>query len=143
MSEYQYYEFRTVDRPLTRAEMGELRKLSSRAEISATRFANEYNYGDFRGDEDAVLARYFDVFLYVANWGTHRIAFRLPLGLIDADAFRPYCAEDSVVLTVKQPYAILDITYSEEGGWGWEEGEDYLDDLVPIREELLAGDLRP
>jgi len=40
MSEYQYYEFRTVDRSLTADEIGELEKLSSRAEITATSFTN-------------------------------------------------------------------------------------------------------
>ena len=34
MSEYQYYEFRAVDRPLTKQEMGALRAISSRAEIT-------------------------------------------------------------------------------------------------------------
>ena len=31
MSEYQYYEFLAVDRPLTKQEMGELRAISTRA----------------------------------------------------------------------------------------------------------------
>jgi hypothetical protein len=46
VSEYQYYEFLALDRPLTDKQRAELRKLSSRAEITATRFVNEYNYGD-------------------------------------------------------------------------------------------------
>src|SRR5437762_69812 len=48
MSEYQLYEFRAIDRPLTSKEMQELRALSSRAEITPTSFTNEYSYGDFR-----------------------------------------------------------------------------------------------
>jgi hypothetical protein len=40
MSEYQYYEFRTVDRPLTKQEMGKLRALSTRTEITSTSFVN-------------------------------------------------------------------------------------------------------
>jgi hypothetical protein len=31
MSEYQYYEFRAIDRPLTAREMAELRSYSTRA----------------------------------------------------------------------------------------------------------------
>jgi hypothetical protein len=27
------------------------------------------------------MERYFDAFLYLANWGTHRIALRLPVGV--------------------------------------------------------------
>ena len=50
MSEYQYYEFQAIDRPLTSRQMDELRKLSTRAEITPTSFTNEYHWGDFRGD---------------------------------------------------------------------------------------------
>jgi len=42
MSEYQYYEFQAVDRPLTEAERTELRALSSRARITATSFTDHY-----------------------------------------------------------------------------------------------------
>ena len=42
MSEYQYYEFRALDRPLTQAQMGELRAYSSRAQITSTGFVNVY-----------------------------------------------------------------------------------------------------
>jgi hypothetical protein len=41
MSEYQYYEFLAVDRALTKGEIAEVRKMSSRANITATRFVNE------------------------------------------------------------------------------------------------------
>jgi len=45
MSEYQYYEFLAIDRPLTPGERGELRLLSTRARISANSFINEYHWG--------------------------------------------------------------------------------------------------
>ena len=45
MSEYQYYEFQAIDRPLTEREMGELRSFSSRATITPTRFVNHYTSG--------------------------------------------------------------------------------------------------
>ena len=40
MSEYQYYEFRAIDRPLTDQQMRELRVISTRAAISRTSFSN-------------------------------------------------------------------------------------------------------
>jgi hypothetical protein len=40
MSLCQYYEFRAVDRPLSRTEQDELRKISTRARITATGFVN-------------------------------------------------------------------------------------------------------
>jgi len=43
MSEYQYYEFRAIERPLTNKQVGELRRYSSRADINTTSFSVEYN----------------------------------------------------------------------------------------------------
>jgi hypothetical protein len=60
VSEYQYYEFLAIDRPLTEDEMGELRKLSARATITPVSFANEYYWGDFKGDPEKLMQRYFD-----------------------------------------------------------------------------------
>ena len=68
MSEYQYFEFQAIDRPLTVDEMSELRSYSTRARITPTSFVNEYSWGDFKGDEDAWMEKYFDAFLYLANW---------------------------------------------------------------------------
>jgi len=50
MSEYQYYEFRAIDRPLDRAAQEALRSISSRARITATSFTNHYEWGDLKGD---------------------------------------------------------------------------------------------
>lgn len=44
MSEYQYYEFLAIDRPLTPEEMAKLRALSTRATITPLSFTNEYNW---------------------------------------------------------------------------------------------------
>jgi len=78
MSEYQYYEFLALDRPLTAKQRAELRSISSRAEITATRFVNEYQWGDLKGDPRKMVERYFDAYLYLANWGTRQVMFRLP-----------------------------------------------------------------
>lgn len=69
MSEYQYYEFQAIDRPLTEREMLGLRTHSTRAQITPTSFVNEYSWGSLKGDEDAWMERYFDAFLYLANCG--------------------------------------------------------------------------
>ena len=47
--------------------MRDLRQISSRAEITPTRLANVYHYGNFRGDPSALMRDYFDVMVYVAN----------------------------------------------------------------------------
>ena len=50
MSEYQYYEFQAIDRPLDKAAQEALRSISSRARITATSFTNHYEWGDLKGD---------------------------------------------------------------------------------------------
>src|SRR5688572_16244693 len=90
MSEYQCYEFVAVDRPLSAKEMAALRAISSRAQISPTRFWNEYHWGDLKADPAALLARYFDAHVYTANWGTRRLMLRLPAARVDLKALRAY-----------------------------------------------------
>ncbi len=50
MSEYQYYEFRAIDRLLTDRQMQELRAISTRAAISRTSFSNYYTFGDLKAN---------------------------------------------------------------------------------------------
>ena len=95
MSEYQYYEFLALDRPLTSKQREELRQLSTRAEITATRFTNEYHWGSFRGDPNQMMAAYFDAFLYLANWGTRHLMFRIPRTALDTEYAEQYCYTDA------------------------------------------------
>src|SRR5512139_3978106 len=104
MSEYQYYEFRAVDRPLDDRQMRELRAVSSRAVITPTSFTNEYNWGDFKGSPDKWMEKYFDAFLYLANWGTRRFMMRFPKRLLDAKALATFCAGDSASLRTSGDY---------------------------------------
>jgi hypothetical protein len=67
MSEYQRYEFMTVDQPLTRKQLDAVNDLSSHIEASSTRALIEYNWGDFKYDPIEVLREFFDGFLYWAN----------------------------------------------------------------------------
>ena len=60
MSEYQYYEFAAVDKPLNEKDMRALRNLSSRAQITPTSFVNEYNWGDFKGKPLSLVEKYFE-----------------------------------------------------------------------------------
>jgi hypothetical protein len=68
MSEFQYYEFRAVDWPLTDAEKARLRRISSRGEIAANSFTNTYSYGDSKGDPLELMQEMFDAHAYLANW---------------------------------------------------------------------------
>ena len=81
VSEYQRYEFMTIDRPLTRAQLDEVNELSSHIEASSTHALIEYHWGDFKHDPIKVLREFFDGFLYWANWGSPELAFRFPHGI--------------------------------------------------------------
>jgi hypothetical protein len=143
MSEYQYYGFLAVDRPLDGRQQAEVRALSTRARITATSFTNEYHWGNFRGDPRAMMERYYDAHLYVTNWGTHQVMLRLPHRLLSLKAAEPYCIGPHVAAWAAGEHLILDLTSEDESGEWVEGAEDSLSAIVGVRAELAAGDLRP
>jgi hypothetical protein len=143
VSEYQYYEFAAIDRPLGAAEREQLRAISSRARITATGFVNTYNFGDLKADPLQLLARYFDLFLHVANWGTRWFAMRVPKRLIDLQALKRFHLDDDLALIRPAgEHVIVSITCDEVRDEEWDDGSGHLAALAPLRAELLAGDLR-
>lgn len=141
MSEYQYYEFQAIDRPLMDSQMKELRTYSSRAQITPTSFVNVYNWGDFKGDRREWMEKYFDAFLYVANWGSHRLEFRVPKRLAGPQTVSEYCTRDRLTCRVKGEYVIVSFASEDESG-EWAEGEGWLSSLIPLRADLMNGDNR-
>jgi hypothetical protein len=142
VSEYQYYEFVAVDRPLTPVQQGELRALSTRARITATSFVNSYQWGDFKGNPQALMERYFDAHLYLANWGTRRVMLRVPVSLLNLDTAATYCVGDSAQAWATSEHVILDVRTEDEDGDYDYDGEGLLASIVPARTELAAGDTR-
>lgn len=141
MSEYQYYEFQAVDRPLTQEQMSELRAYSSRAQITPSSFVNVYNWSDFKGNPDKWIEKYFDVFLYLANWGSRWFMLRLPEKLLNQQVAAPYCLGKSLSCRQKGDNIILSF-HSEDEDSEWAEGEGWLASLVPTRPDLMRGDHR-
>lgn len=143
MSEYQYYEFIAIDRPLDGREQAEVRSLSTRARITATSFANEYHWGDFSGDPHVLMDRYYDAHLYVANWGTRQVMFRLPVDQLDVDAAEQYCLDDQVVARAGVESLVLAFTSDDDGDFELvDDPETMLPTIVGVRAELANGDLR-
>lgn len=143
MSEYQYYEFLAVDRPLNDRQLTEVRSLSTRATVTTTSFVNEYHWGSFRGNPDKMMERYYDAHLYRANWGTRRIMLRLPRTLLDLDVAEDYCVGDRVIARTAGKFLVIDLTSEDESGDWDPTGDTPMSALVGIRSELAAGDLRP
>jgi hypothetical protein len=142
MSEYQYYEFQAVDRRLSGREMQDLRSFSTRARISPTSFVNEYSFGSFKGDEDAWMEKYFDGYLYLANWGTHILQLGLPAKVLPPKTASLYCSSDAASVREKSGKVIFTFTSQDEDGGEWVEGEGILSSLLPLRADLARGDLR-
>ncbi|MBZ9884797.1 hypothetical protein LB535_20835 [Mesorhizobium sp. CA10] len=144
MSEYQYYEFQAVDRPLGSADRQVLRDLSSRARITATSFTNFYEWGDFKGDPDELMERWFDLHLYWANWGSRRLMIKLPARLVDRDRVDAFLgATGDVMLRVAGENIIISIARDElEFEYLDDDDSGWLSALAPLRADLLAGDLR-
>ena len=70
MSEYQYYEWQTIDRPLSPREQTDVNGLSSHMDtVTSTQAIVTYSWSDFKHDPQKVLLNYFDAFLYDSNFG--------------------------------------------------------------------------
>ncbi len=145
MSEYQYYEFQAIDRPLTDADRKYLRSLSSRAEITSRSLTNTYQWGDFKGSPIKLMERCFDLHLYWANWGTRQFLVRLPDRLVDR-ALLERCVGGNELVQLHDAGAnvVLGITSPDDEDLDeeWDGGEGLLGDLAPLRDDLLAGDQR-
>ncbi|MGI4954638.1 MAG: hypothetical protein ACRYGM_22765 [Janthinobacterium lividum] len=150
MSEFQYYEFQAVDRPLTEADRKHLRSISSRAVITSRSLTNTYQWGDFKGDPVKLMKRCFDLHLYWANWGTHRLMIRLPVRLLDRALLERCIGEDGgAKLHEAGANVVLDIQSDDDEGGGndgwdedWYEDGAVLQALAPLRDALLGGDMR-
>jgi hypothetical protein len=144
MSEYQYYEFLALDRPLEQSEIAALRAISSRADISATRFTNVYNFGDFKGSPDKLMEKYFDAHVYVANWGTHTLILRIPRGSVDEKFVEQYVVSHACKFWTTKEHLIIQWERSseDEPPDEWVDGEGWMARLIAIREELERGDYR-
>jgi hypothetical protein len=143
MSEYQYYEWQTIDRPLTAAERKEVDRLSSHITVTATGAWVDYNWGNFKHDPIQVLVNYFDAFLYLANWGSKQLAFRFPKDLLDPWPLQPYIIEPYIMLETFGDYQVLSFDLSpEEPDVDWIEGAGWLGTLASLRADILGGDYR-
>ena len=147
MSEYQYYEFVALDHTLDQRQQSELRAISTRAQITPASFVNTYEWGDLRADPRQLVERYFDAFLYLSNWGTHRVMLRLPTGLLSTETAARYCVGEGASVWKAGEHTIIDMVAEDEDGtfeedWSYGGGEGRLASIIPARADLLAGDMR-
>jgi hypothetical protein len=142
VSEYQYYDFKAIDHALTKTEMAALRAISTRAVITTTSFTNHYEWGDLKADPLTLLEKYFDAFVYVANWGTREFHFRLPQELADLKHFKSILPGKAVRVRSAGKFVIIAFESEVESDDDWDDGTGWMGLLVSLRSDLLRGDLR-
>ena len=145
MSEYQYYEFLAIDRPLTSEEMSSLRTLSTRAHITAVSFTNQYQWGDFKGNPDELMRRFFDAHVYVANWMTAIFKVRVPIEAISEKTVEVMAVRGVLDFKATKTHWVITWSLNESENYdrfGMENGRGWMARLAPVRDELLSGDMR-
>ncbi len=89
------------------------------------------------------MDRYFDAFVYVANWGTRRLMFRIPRNFFDVEGVSAYCDEDSgLSFKAGKAHVVLEFRSEDEEDGDWVEGEPWMPDLISLRADLMRGDTR-
>ncbi|TWI73039.1 hypothetical protein LZ24_01450 [Desulfobotulus alkaliphilus] len=145
MSEYQYYEFLSMDQPLTSRQMEELRQISTRAQITSVSFVNEYNWSDLKADPKKLMKNYFDAHVYFANWGTVFFMLKLPVESLKAEDLEAFAVHDCLEVEKFQKHWLITWSFSDDENFEYSDHifeENWMALLAPIREELLRGDLR-
>jgi hypothetical protein len=142
MSEYQHYEFQALDRPLTKDELSYVRSLSNRVELTSSKVVFVCSFGEFKIDPQQLVERCFDAMLYQASFGIQQVIFRFPRSLLNPALLAPYCVPGFLTISTTLEHIFLNLKIVEEEGLGWIREEDWLTKLVPLRDDLLRGDLR-
>ena len=145
MSDYQYLEFRAVDHCLGEADREQLRALSPSARISASSFADDYQWQDFKGNPRSLMARWFDLHLHVSSWGTRRLMVRLPRRLVDRTRLDRFLHGVQIVdVWTSRESLVVDVHDDGEEGSvrDLENCPAILPALAPLRADLAAGDWR-
>lgn len=149
MAEFQIYDFRCIDQPLTAKEKAKVENLSSHIDVNSRRAVVSYSYGSFKHDEEKVLEEFFDALLYQTSYGQKKLMFRFPKDSVNYNELFAYCIDGGeytgytteIRAWKSDNYVLLLVEYCDEESDGWiEEGDDSLDDLLALRTEIINGD---
>ena len=142
MSEYQYYDFKAIDHALTKTEMAALRAISTRAVITTTSFTNHYEWGDLKAAPLKLLEKYFDAYVYVANWGTREFHLRLPQELVDFKQLKSMLPGEAASARSAGQFVIVSFESEVEPDDDWDDGTGWMGSLGSLRSDMIRGDLR-
>lgn len=145
MSEYQYFEFLAIDRPLRKQELDHLRSISTRAHITPFSFVNEYHWSGLKADPLDLMRDYFDVHVYCADWGEFTLMVRLPQHAIDSDTLKAFSTAPYLEFEKSRDNYVVFWSLGETENYdrfASDQGSGWMARLAPLREELLRGDIR-
>ncbi len=145
MSEFQYYEFRKLDGIITTDEIKKIEQLSSKAIVVGNVATFTYHFGDFKHDRKKILLEYFDIMLYVANWGMKDLMFKISIHLVDMDRIGVYENDRAVEIEYTSEYAIVTLIFHEEDDWKSIDECDLsyvLTSMIGLRKALITRDYR-
>ncbi|MFF7730826.1 hypothetical protein [Streptomyces sp. NPDC008001] len=155
MSEFQFYQFVATERPLRHDQLAEVRKLTTRARLTPTSFVNTYQFGDFKGSPEGLVADLYDGHLYFANWGTRRVILRWPAEQLPPEVAESYCTGPSATARRHGDQVLLTLFSDDEDGElddfndlfdfsdvDGDRGEQWLPSIARARPDVAAGDLR-
>jgi hypothetical protein len=136
MSDYQYYEFCQIGKPLSQEARREMASLSSRAHVGTHSASYVYNYGNFRGNPKELLLKYFDVFFYISKYGTVQLMFKYENHEVDVDKLKKFSIKYVISCEQHGHTVLLDVCLTNEEDFGWTEGEGLLPDFLPLYDEI-------
>lgn len=88
------------------------------------------------------MEKYFDGFLYFANWGSCELHLRLPATALSLETAQRYCLTDTASVRERSGKLIFSFQLNEEFEECWDDFENGLSMFLPIRDEIARGDLR-
>jgi hypothetical protein len=88
------------------------------------------------------LEKYFDAFVYVANWGTREFHLRLPQELVDFRHLKSILPGKAVRARSAGQFVIVAFESEVESDDDWDDGTSWMESLASLRSDLLRGDLR-
>jgi hypothetical protein len=141
-----YYEFRVLGRHLTELQMLELRAdlpwaVTTPDSLILDRWG-ERDHPAFRSDKD-IVRQYFDAGLHFSQEGLRTLWLRLPATFAEQAA--PYTTGSGVTTTIVGDDLVLELHREEADGENSYVNFDprpWLEELLPLRDDLARGDLR-
>ncbi len=142
-----YYEFRTVGRRLTDLQMNYLREEIRNATVEPEMLVADLMIDRSRyslpWSPEATFAQYFDVGLHFSQSGSRNLWLRLPGAL--ADKAMVYRLKYGFGIKVVAGDLLVDMQRWDEDcelAYGGVDPRPWLQELLPLRDALTAGDLR-